>query len=272
VAWASFSFDGKVIATVSHDDNVRLWRVEQNENPQPFATLFHRSSVRDLKFSPDGKYIATQSHNVFYVWRVESGVDPKPVSTGDRPEFWKAETEANPKLLEYLYARYANVEEFSFLSTDVSPNGKTLVTSKRHNYESFLELWKNEEKVDPKPIADLGNSGGQVIYSHDSKLIAIDDTIWRIGETFDVKQVASLSGGFRNFAQAFSADDKYLVSSGDEGVKVWSVNANTSVALIARFPADKGNNIYPTFYAISGDGKSIAVSEEDKLKVFRIKD
>ncbi|KAF8420061.1 WD40-repeat-containing domain protein [Tirmania nivea] len=66
----------RILASRSDMDTViRLWSVNALDTtpPTPFLALPHDSSVCNMSFSPDGKYIATGSNRRLFIWRIEDG-------------------------------------------------------------------------------------------------------------------------------------------------------------------------------------------------------
>jgi WD40 repeat protein len=69
VKGVSFSADGKLIATASADNTVKLWSLEGKE----LQTLRgHLDGINSVIFSPDGKMIATGSTDkTVKLWNLE---------------------------------------------------------------------------------------------------------------------------------------------------------------------------------------------------------
>ncbi|NEQ29332.1 MAG: hypothetical protein F6K28_62500, partial [Microcoleus sp. SIO2G3] len=64
-----FSPDGKMIASASDDNTVKLWNVSGQELT---ALKGHRGSVNSVVFSPDGKMIASASDdNTVKLWNMD---------------------------------------------------------------------------------------------------------------------------------------------------------------------------------------------------------
>src|SRR5262249_10857356 len=72
VGAVAFSPDGKLLASASGDNTVRLWDTSSGEAKQTLAG--HSSSVRAVAFSPDGKLLAsTSDDNTVRLWDTSSG-------------------------------------------------------------------------------------------------------------------------------------------------------------------------------------------------------
>jgi len=55
-----FNMDGRLLATASDDQTVRLWDVETGR-PHGWSLTGHTGMVQDVAFSPDGRMLATAS-------------------------------------------------------------------------------------------------------------------------------------------------------------------------------------------------------------------
>ncbi len=58
----AFSPDGKVLASGSTDQTVRLWDLH-NPQGEPIVLSEHNTRVKVIAFSPDGKYVASGAQN-----------------------------------------------------------------------------------------------------------------------------------------------------------------------------------------------------------------
>jgi WD40 repeat protein/DNA-binding SARP family transcriptional activator len=65
----SFSPDGRLVATTSHDATARVWEVATGK---AIAVLRHRSKVSRAVFSPNGKFLLTASGPAATLWDIES--------------------------------------------------------------------------------------------------------------------------------------------------------------------------------------------------------
>jgi len=77
---ASFSPDGKKIATTSYDSTVRIWDAESGKKLQKLT-----GGARSAAFSPDGKKIVTASDdNTARIWDADSGKELQKLTGGAR--------------------------------------------------------------------------------------------------------------------------------------------------------------------------------------------
>jgi hypothetical protein len=116
-----FSPDGKLLATASYDNTVRLWDVD-SAKPRGEPLAGHKGGVNGIAFSPDGKLLASASYDkTVRLWDVDSG---KPHS-----EPLKGHT-------DYV------------LDVAFSPNGKLLAST---GYDKTVRLW-DVESDEPREI------------------------------------------------------------------------------------------------------------------------
>jgi WD40 repeat protein/uncharacterized caspase-like protein len=224
----SFSPDGQLLASASHDNTVKLWR----RDGTLLATLTgHSDRVISVAFSPDGKLLASASaDNTIKLWRIEGGTEVAPLQTLTGHRDW--------------------VTSVSF-----SPDGKILASASR---DQTVKLWRRDGSL----IKSLTGHRGwvnHVSFSPDGQTIASaseDNSIklWRRDGTL-LKTLAEHRD--RVTSVTFTPDSKSLASvSGDGKVRLWDVAAGTS-QLVGEI-REQVNSV-----SFSPDGKTLAVASTD---------
>lgn len=197
------SLDGKIaLASCATDPfyndatgTIKFW----NQSGVELKTLAH-DSVEKLKFSPDGKVLASfgLGTDSFKLWKVEDGTLLK-------------------TLLEYNTASIADV---SF-----SPDSTIMVSS---DLQDIVKLWRLEDGALLKTIE---NYGSKVSFSPDSKTLASAnlDGIIKLWNLEDHSLINTLTGNSRDVeSMIFSPDGKIMASANQDGtIKLWNINNTT---------------------------------------------
>jgi WD40 repeat protein len=274
----AFSPDGKLLASSSQDNTVRLWDVESGK-PHGEPLTGHTDDVKGVAFSPDGKLLASAGWDkTVRLWDVESG---KPhgepltghakgvqtvafspdgkllASAGDDKTVRLWEVESGKEHGEPLQGHTEPVYGVAF-----SPDGKLLASS---SYDNTVRLWDVESgKPHGEPLkSHTGNVSG-VAFSPDGELLASssqDNTV-RLWDVESGKPHGEpLKGhteGWVN-AVAFSPDGKLLASAGDDGtVRLWDVESGKEHG-----EPLKGHIDWVLDVAFSPDGKLLASASTD---------
>jgi len=157
----ALSPDGKILATGSYDQKIKLWKVETGEEIRTLSG--HNGCVFDLAFRPDGKILASASADrTVKLWDVESGQrrdtwsqplkevftlafspDGKRLAAGgvdNRIRVWEISDTAAETTNPLLHARFAH--EGAILNLLYSADGKTIVSS---SDDKTVKIWDAAE-------------------------------------------------------------------------------------------------------------------------------
>jgi WD40 repeat protein len=263
---ASFSPDGKLIASVSWDKTVKLWN---REGKLLESWKAHNSLVRDVSFSPDGETIATASYdNTVKLWSLDGQLkttleghqeavidvsfspDGELIATASRDKTVKLWSR-DGKLLQTLVGHFGEVYGVSF-----SRDGELIASA---SFDNTAKLWSRQGKE----LETLRGHEGWVTgvsFSPDGELIATasrDKTVklW----SRDGELLRTLRGHSDWVVDvSFSRDGELIASaSGDKTVKLWSLDGQLKTTL-------KGHKDFVNAASFSPDGKLLVTASDDK--------
>ncbi|MDE2887843.1 MAG: hypothetical protein OXR72_06480 [Gemmatimonadota bacterium] len=223
-----FSPDGRVVASGSYDNTMRLWDVATGE---ALNTLSHPSAINSVSFSPDGTTVASGADdNNVHLWNV---------ATGERITTLPGHT--NP-----------------VRSVVFSPDGSTLASGSDDN---TVKLW---DVGAGKTISTLvGHTGAvlSVLFAPDGKVLASrskDKTV-RLWDAVTGTSLATLPHSQPISSVSFSPDGTSLATGADDNnVRLWAVATGE---LIDTF---MGHTKAVSSVSFSPDGKIIASGSFDK--------
>ncbi|NEO43948.1 MAG: hypothetical protein F6K55_07340 [Moorea sp. SIO4A3] len=233
----SFSRDGKMLATASHDNpltedkiedtTVRVWDLQGNQ----LAVLRgHQDWVNSISFSPDGKTLATASHDkTARVWDLQGNS------------------------LAVLRGHQSSVSSVSF-----SRDGKTLATASWNT----VRVWD----LQSNPLALLRghqDSVTSVSFSRDGKMLATasNDKTVRLWD-LQGNQLALFQGHQDSVTSvSFSRDGKTLATASWNKVRVWDLQSNPLALL-------RGHQDSVTSVSFSRDGKMLATASSDTVRLW----
>ncbi len=234
VTSVAFSRDGKILASASFDDTVKLWDTATRKE---LATLSgHSDDVRSVAFSPDSKTLASASDdNMVKLWDI-----------------------ASRKELATLTGHANYVSSVAF-----SPDGKTLASG---SFDNTVKLWDVAARIEVAALSGHSRFVMSVAFSPDGKTLAsasADNTV-KLWDTTSRKELATLSGHSKSvMSVAFSPDGKTLASASfDNTVKFWDTTTHEELATLA------GSSNSVMSIAFSPDGKTLAYADDTTVKLW----
>lgn len=244
-----FSLDGKYLATASDKDYIaRVWEitkrsetlrdipcelyVDQEENK--IFIMKHRNNVRDIVYSPDGKYLATASDDcTARIWNAASGGQIACMQHEDKVSrvVFSRDGKYLATVSYYNTARIWDTTNWQLVtcveginklkSFDFSPEGKYFATASDNG---IIQIW------------EINVGKGVICMEHDDKVkLAV-----------------------------FSPDGKYLATaSDDDSARVWDITSGIQIACME-------NRKIIRRYGFTPRGSSLGFDSSMPLAAFRI--
>ncbi|MEI6444237.1 MAG: hypothetical protein WCO29_14205, partial [Nostocales cyanobacterium ELA583] len=224
VASVAFSPDGKILASGSWDDTIKLWDLRTGNLLQTLTT--HSESVYSVAFSPNGQTLASGNmNNTVKLWDLRTG-----------------------NLLQTLTAHSKWVYSVAF-----SPDGQTLASASQ---DETIKLWDLRTGNLLQTLTGHSNPVISVAYSPDGKTFASgsDDRTIKLWDLRTGNLLQTLTGHSNPVVSvAYSPDGRTLASGGgDNTIKLWDVKAGKLLQTLT------GHSDWVRSVAYSPDGRTLA--------------
>jgi WD40 repeat protein len=187
-----FSPDGQMLVSIDVQSQARLWRVSTGEE------VWKLEDVRaPAAFSPDGKVLALVSSNGITLWRVE---DQQIIIVISNFEVKDMIFSADGQMLITNGGEEGDEIRFWDVAT-----GKLL---RRLTWHTWVVL-----------VLGLSSKGDRLVSGSADRTIKL----WRMEDGSLIGSLFGYTGGVTSVA--FSPDDKFVISGGEDGIAVWDVDA-----------------------------------------------
>lgn len=274
---ASFSSDGKQVASASLDGTVRMWNVEDGRELKTFSRK--EDVYYEAFFSGNGKFLnALTEDSILVVWNIENGANVKIEKLSRGADVSNVCYSPDGKLMAkgengngaITLINKLNEEEIGKLeghsdvvsSVEFSPDGNTLLSS---SYDGTVRLWNLRPELMSVPISESRIQSISVNSEH--KLISVSsaDGIVKVFHLPDFEEIFSMETDDNMVKAVLSPDGKRIAICYWE-MSLWDLETGEEIANYGKDKIIAGCSV-----AYSPDGKFIAftsISDDGNVELF----
>ena len=272
---ASFSPDGKLIASASRDGTVRLWDVATGAMLQTLAG--YTRNFKAITFSPDGKQVASASeYAMVQIWDVATGavLQTLPGHTGNfkaivfSSDGKRLASASMAKVLLWDMATGAvlqtlqeNIASMTINAVAFSPDGKQVALA---SGSKPVRLWDMATGAVFHTLHGHTEMVTAIVFSLDGKLIASasrDGTarLWDAATGAQLKVLEDHAMTSDEQTQiSFSPDNKRVVSTSHMIARLWNTETGDALQKL------EGHTGLLSSVMFSSDGKHVVSASHDK--------
>lgn len=233
ISHVAFSLDGKMLATGSFDNTVRLWDLEAGKEK---SVVFRQElSPKAVRFSNDGKTLGVATHKNVHLLDVATGKEKSVI--GIHPTGWGHCFNPTLELMAFM-------PDWWYIHLVDTSNGKTKIL-----------------------LSGLKGDTRAMTFSDDGKTLALTtiDDVLRIWDVAAAKQTATFNVE-NSRCIALSKDGRYVALGTREGkVRIWDVGAKKEL------PSLQDKNLSIIFsVAFSPDSKTLAAGGMGKVRLWSL--
>lgn len=277
----AFNPDGKILATGSNDNLVRLWDVSTGK--QEKTLIGHRREISSVAFSSDGNKLVSASPGEISIWDVASGTHIQTIEqyTGVTSGIsfidnslilavFPFREEGNIiKLTDFITGKQlwsTKKYEKQFRDVSLSADGDFLAASDR---EKTIYLWHAKTGDQRKTLHGHTALVDSLAFSSDGATLASgswDDTIG-IWDVKSGRRIKTLSGHNSSvYHLSYGPDNRTLVSGSTDGtVRLWDVATGTH----KNIGTGHIQNVYNIWF--SPDGKTLISESFGEIHLWDVK-
>ncbi|KAJ3122877.1 hypothetical protein HK098_002416 [Nowakowskiella sp. JEL0407] len=275
----AISPNGKLIASCSEDEFIKIWSKETGEELRILSG--HASHIRAVSFSSDGQFLVSGSNDkTVKLWSVEAGeevmtlnghtsyvtsvqfsTDGEYIVSGSNDQTAKLWSVTTGKELNTFKGHSNSVTSVAIANTE-DRNERVIVSGSK---DGTIKIWSNlsnDAVVLWRTLVGHTDNVNSVAVSNDGRYIVSggNDKVIKIWALKDGSEVRTLSGHKLMISSVtISEDSKFIVSgSSDREVKVWEFENGREVRTLA------GHTREVTSVAVSLDGMFIVSGSWDK--------